>query len=418
VPGDAQAADGPRTALEHALAVGRALLGVPILRLAWLPAPDAQGDVTPTGDAPVGDLPVSNARRDRGTPAGHFAATDPVALALATEVQRRGGPLMVEDTRAAAPLHGVALVDGLRIMACLAAPLPLEQPGPFAVLCALDSVPRWWSERQDAQLRALAHVIAALLAPRAPAIAAAAAPDSASPPVVEAIGELAGGVAHDFNNLLTVIAANAELLRQHPPEAGVPTVELDAIERAAGEAAELTRQLLAFGRQLPQAPSPLSVHRWLAEEEGALREVVPAGVQLEFTLRADAPHVHVDPSLLRDALIALVRHASDATPDGGLVRIESARLRLDAPCPAQPAPVPPGDWIRLSVIDNGAGLSASAQRRFFEPFFTTRDVRRGRWLGLSAVYGTVAQSGGCATVESAPAAGTRVHLWLPSLPRP
>jgi signal transduction histidine kinase len=399
-------ASGARTPLDDALALGRALLGVPILRLAWLPG---AGPTAASGDPPAGGS-------ERHDASAHFSPGDPVGRALATEVQQLDGPLVVEDTRSAAPLHGIPVVDGLRIMACLAVPMAGAPGTPDGALCALDSVPRWWSDRDSLLLTSLARVVAALLAPRA-------AGDEAPPPIargdtplLESIERLAGGVAHDFNNLLTVIAANAELLRHHPLDAPSPAVELEAIERAARQATELTWQLLAFSRQLPASPEPLPVHTWLAELEAPIRACLPAGVRLEFAWRADSPQVRADPALLRHAVLALVENASEALGGVGVVRIETARLTLDAPYAAHPEPVPAGAWIRLSVVDSGPGLAPSVVRQLFEPFFTTRDVRRGRGLGLSAVHGIVAQVGGCCTVESAVGEGTRVHLWVPPLP--
>ncbi len=375
-----------------------------------------------------------------------FGPEDPVGRALFAEVEQLGGPLAIEDTRAAPPLRGTATIGALRIMACLAVPARDATGKVQAVLCALDGVPRWWSERDLALTASIAQAFAALLAPGTPSVQAPSvdapsvdapsvdapsvdAPPAARPPAaavrtegspsrqsreaLRAVGELAGGVAHDFNNLLTVISANAELLRQVLDER-VPrelvTRELDEIERATGDASELTWQLLAFGQQLPLEPVHLDLHETLGALYGCVRSALPDRVALEMALTAPRSHVRLDPAHFEHALLALVSNAADAMPDGGVLRLHTA-LRTTAGGDGRNGAA--DEWLTLSVQDTGIGVPASEIGRLFDPFYSTKEVGRGRGLGLASVHGIVAQAGGHCTVESVAGSGTTVVVWLP-----
>ncbi len=230
---------------------------------------------------------------------------------------------------------------------------------------------------------------------------------------LEAIGLLAGGVAHDFNNLLTVIAANTELLQQLPVAVEGAT-EISEIQRAAARASNLTRQLLAFSGQQLLEPREIEVNQIIASLGGIVRRLLPETVQVETSLTTQPTTVHIDVAQLEQVIVNLVTNARDAMPDGGVLQLASSRRLLGELLPARPAPIPPGQWVVLSVRDTGTGIPPQVIDRVFEPFFTTRDVGAGTGLGLATAYGIVTQSGGCCTVESAVGHGTTFELWIPA----
>jgi len=230
---------------------------------------------------------------------------------------------------------------------------------------------------------------------------------------LEAIGLLAGGVAHDFNNLLTVIAANTELLQQLPLAVEGAT-EISEIQRAAARASDLTRQLLAFSGQQQLEPREVEVNQIIASLEGIVRRVLPETVQVETSLTTQPTTVHIDVAQFEQVIVNLVTNARDSMPDGGALQLATSRRVLGELQPARPAPVPPGQWVVLSVRDTGTGIPPQVLERVFEPFFTTRDVGAGTGLGLATAYGIVTQSGGCCTVESAVGHGTTFELWIPA----
>ncbi|PWG65779.1 hypothetical protein DEM34_00500 [Spiribacter halobius] len=229
---------------------------------------------------------------------------------------------------------------------------------------------------------------------------------------LEALGQLTGGVAHDFNNLLTVICGNAEILQR----GDIPSDEtsrLLANLRTAGErATRLTRHLLAFARQQPLAPERLDLCRHLEGQRELLQQSVTEAVTLELCL-ADTPCItRVDPGQLDAAILNLAVNARDAMPGGGHLRIA-----VDHAAPRDPE-IPPGSgpYVRLRVVDTGAGMPPEVRDRIFDPFFTTKPRAHGTGLGLSMVHGFVRQSGGDLSVRSEPGAGTAITLLLPRIP--
>ncbi len=221
---------------------------------------------------------------------------------------------------------------------------------------------------------------------------------------MDALGRLAGGVAHDFNNLVTAIAGYAELAqRAAPPGDGRLAHDLAAIVDAAGRAASLTRQLLAFSRIEVVEPRPFDAAAVVADMEEMLAGLAGEDVRLEVSA-GEGCCVEADPGQLEQVVLNLVVNARDAMPTGGTLRIG---------CEA----VPGGELVRLTVSDTGVGMTDEVRARLFEPFFTTKEHGRGTGLGLSTVYGIVDAWGGSISVESAPGEGTRFTVDLPRLDR-
>jgi len=235
---------------------------------------------------------------------------------------------------------------------------------------------------------------------------------------MEAIGQLAGGVAHDFNNLLTVIAGFSEQIATDPAAAGVRE-EVAEIQHAAARAADLTRQLLAFGRRQVLNPTLLDLRVHVREMERLLRRTIGDDVTLETDFSTQLGRVRADASQVEQVLLNLVVNARDAMPEGGRIRISLRDLDVEEGVRSD-GEVPPGRYVVLEVEDTGAGIEPGLLARIFEPFFTTKPAGTGTGLGLATVYGIVHQSGGYLWVDGRPGVGAlfRVHFPRVSEPEP
>jgi signal transduction histidine kinase len=235
---------------------------------------------------------------------------------------------------------------------------------------------------------------------------------------LEAVGQLTGGVAHDFNNLLTVITGNLELI-QATIERGheLPVERLSKLigtaQNAAHHGAQITRQLLAFGRRSTLRAETIDLNSFLSASEDFLRRALGEAIELDLVYAPDLWPCWADPVQFEAAILNLVVNARDAMPRGGRLSIETDNVEIDRATAEEAGGPVPGAYVRVSVSDNGIGMDAETATRAFEPFFTTKEVGRGSGLGLSQVYGFINQSGGHVSVDSAPGAGTSFRLYLP-----
>jgi PAS domain S-box-containing protein len=231
---------------------------------------------------------------------------------------------------------------------------------------------------------------------------------------LETVGKLAGGVAHDFNNLLTVVLGTCELLAREAAGEERIAREVERIRSAARRAADLTRQLLAFGRRQVLTPRPVDLDRALLELEALLVRVLPESIELRLDLRAEGAVVEIDPAQLEQVVINLVVNARDALPAGGEIALETTRLSAPPPgVPRRDEPVA-GAGVLLAVHDDGVGMDRATLERCFEPFFSSKEPGEGAGLGLATAYGIVQQSGGAIWAESAPGRGSTFFVFLPS----
>lgn len=231
---------------------------------------------------------------------------------------------------------------------------------------------------------------------------------------MEAVGQLAGGIAHDFNNLLTVIRMHCELM-----EPVIPLrlkADLEAVDGAARRAADLTAQLLAFGRKQMLQPRRLDMNRLVRGIEVMLSRLLGEGVQVELRLTEGLRAVFADRSQLEQVIINLAVNARDAMPHGGRLILETFLTDIDEHFgDGRGVTIPVGPYVVLAVHDVGIGIGPETMGRIFEPFFTTKGPGKGTGLGLSTVYGIVKQSGGFIWAYSEPGEGTTMSVYLPAL---
>ena len=229
---------------------------------------------------------------------------------------------------------------------------------------------------------------------------------------MEAVGRLTGGVAHDFNNLLTVVIGALDIMLRSPNDAAKRQKLGEAALAAARRGEGLTHQLLAFSRRQALRPEAVDLNVQIRESEPLLRRAVGEAVEFKLKLRRGGARVNVDPSQFEAALLNLVVNARDAVGDKGRITVQTQSCTV---APGEVADLAAGDYVCVTVSDNGAGMPPEVIARVFEPFFTTKAVGKGTGLGLSQVYGFARQSGGAARIRSSVGRGTEINLFLPPL---
>jgi len=230
---------------------------------------------------------------------------------------------------------------------------------------------------------------------------------------MDSVGRLAGGIAHDFNNLLTAILAGVQFALDALPPDSPARSELQLIDAAGQRAADLTRQLLAFARKQPTNPRVVSLSTVVGGVEQLLRRVL--GEQVELVVRAapDTWDCHVDPGQVEQYIVNLAVNARDAMHGTGRLILEVDNVVLDEVMASRYGELAPGDYVRLSVADDGEGMTAEVMEHLFEPFFTTKEVGAGTGLGLATCYGIVKQNGGAVFVYSELGQGTTFKAYFP-----
>ena len=230
---------------------------------------------------------------------------------------------------------------------------------------------------------------------------------------MEALGQLAGGIAHDFNNLLAVIRGYGSMLRDELDPECASQADVNELLNTTDRAASLTRQLLAFSRQQPNAPRLIDLGDTVVRMAPILGRLMPGGVALDIKARPGHPVV-ADPGQMEQVLLNLVVNARDAVRNGGtvLVDVEEGRTLSSTDHGSTD-----GRTAVLVVSDTGAGIHPDVLPRIFEPFFTTKVEANGTGLGLATVHGIVTQHGGGIDVTSEVGRGATFRVWLPAAPR-
>lgn len=228
----------------------------------------------------------------------------------------------------------------------------------------------------------------------------------------EALGRLAGGIAHDLNNLLTVVLGQLWLLDDGRGAAHPHAGDLATLQGAVDRMKALTQQLLAFARAQIISPRVIALGAQLEAIRPLLVRVIEERVRIVLAHADDLWHVNVDPSQFDQVVLNLCANARDAMPDGGVIEIGTANVRLDAK-EGRHLLVAPGEYVCLSVADTGIGIPPESLSRIFEPFFSSKSTSKGTGLGLATVEGVVRQAGGAIEVTSVVGKGTRFNLYFP-----
>lgn len=231
---------------------------------------------------------------------------------------------------------------------------------------------------------------------------------------MEAIGQLTGGIAHDFNNSLATILGFAALaLRRCAPEDAKQHQYLDAIRQAGEHARDLVEKMLSFSRSTPREDvQAIDATPLLTEAKRMLQAVIPATMQIDTVIDTAAPTVLIDATAFNQIVFNLVLNARDAIGEHGHIRVcLTAPRRIRGECTACHVAID-GDYVELSVSDDGCGIPSDHLHRIFDPFFSTKEVGKGTGMGLSMLHGIVHRAGGHVIVESSPGAGTTMRVLL------
>jgi len=231
---------------------------------------------------------------------------------------------------------------------------------------------------------------------------------------MESVGRLAGGVAHDFNNMLGVILGHIELAEDQIESFSPVVSNLEEIHKAATRSADLTRQLLTFARKQTITPKVLDLNETVEGMLKMLHRMVGENIELCWTPGEGVAQVYMDPSQIHQILANLCINARDAIKDVGRIHVTTSRIHVDQSPQEAPIDGVPGDYVMLTVSDDGCGMDRATIDQLFEPFFTTKELGRGTGLGLSTVHGIVKQNSGHICVQSEVGRGSTFRIYLPA----
>jgi two-component system, cell cycle sensor histidine kinase and response regulator CckA len=232
---------------------------------------------------------------------------------------------------------------------------------------------------------------------------------------LETVGKLSGGIAHEFNSILTAILGQCEMLLADLPSGSPSAKSATEISQAAGRAATLTRQLLAYGRKQFLKPETLDLNKVIAGMEGVFHHLMGGEVTTQIVPSPNLQAVKVDAGQIEQVIMNMAINARDAMPNGGKLTLETANVSIDEESVGRYPDLKAGKYVMLAITDIGAGMSEQVKARLFEPFFTTKGVGEGTGLGLSSCYGIIKQSGGHISVYSEPGRGTTFKIYLPQV---
>jgi signal transduction histidine kinase/ActR/RegA family two-component response regulator len=228
---------------------------------------------------------------------------------------------------------------------------------------------------------------------------------------MESIGQLTAGLAHDFNNLLQMVSGNLELALSRTQDESLRR-PLENASRAAERGSKLTKQLLAFARKTRLEAKPTNLNNLIVEFGDMLENSVGPQIEVQLNLRARVPSALVDPVHLEMAVLNVLINARDAMPKGGCVTIGTSKVHLNGNAPDHHLPA--GDYVALTISDEGEGMPPHVLERATEPFFTTKSQGKGTGLGLAMVHGFVQQSLGRLEIDSERGKGTTIRMLFPA----
>lgn len=230
---------------------------------------------------------------------------------------------------------------------------------------------------------------------------------------MESVGRLAGGVAHDFNNMLGVILGYTDMALSQLEPGQTHYNDFQQIRKAAERSADITRQLLAFASKQIVAPQILDLNQTVEKMCKALRQAIGENIELAWFPGYDLWRISMDPVQVGQVLVNLCVNARESIADKGKITIKTENATLaDTSCVGQPWLIP-GDYVQLTVTDNGCGIDKEMIENLFEPFFTSKEISKGAGLGLATVYGAIKQNKGFINVTSELEQGTKFIIYLP-----
>ena len=232
---------------------------------------------------------------------------------------------------------------------------------------------------------------------------------------MESVGHLAGGVAHDFNNLLMVVGGYASLLLKRLPEEHPGYRMIGEIRKSVVRGGALTQQLLAFGGKQVTQIRRIGLNPVVEESSNMLKQLLPANIQVIRNCATDLVSVMGDSNQMGQVLMNLIINARDAMPKGGTLTLETTNMDARSTVSLGFESVPEGKYARLSVRDDGVGMTREEQSHLFEPFYTTKEKGKGTGLGLSIVHGIIVRNGGHLAVQSQVGKGSAFHILLPEV---
>jgi len=230
---------------------------------------------------------------------------------------------------------------------------------------------------------------------------------------MEGIGNLTGGIAHDFNNLLGIVQGNLEILERELKGDEKLLKRVSKALSGVHRGTEITKQLLRFSRPKPVSSEPLSINNSIINMEALIDKSLLKKIQLQLFLADDLWLASLDEGDFQDSILNLIINARDAMPEGGRILIETANKVLDESYASTHPDIHPGEYVQISLSDNGCGMDTQTLEQAFEPFFSTKELSKGTGLGLSMVYGFVKRSHGTIQLYSELAHGTKVNMYFP-----
>lgn len=230
---------------------------------------------------------------------------------------------------------------------------------------------------------------------------------------MDALGKLTGGIAHDFNNILGIIMGYSEMLIAACPEETDTQKFANEILHASERGASLTRKLLSFSRPHQSEDELLNINLLLIDRQDMLEKIITARIKLKLELDEDLWPVFINGGDFEDAIVNITLNAMHAMKNGGVITVTTKNTHLTT-LKARYLEIEPGDYVKISITDNGVGISKEIQNKVFDPFFTSKG-KLGAGLGLTQVYTLVKSHAGAVKVDSELDQGACITIYLPKL---
>ncbi len=233
---------------------------------------------------------------------------------------------------------------------------------------------------------------------------------------MESVGTLAGGIAHDFNNILQAINGYTELMLISGTVTDADKKSLEKIQKASERGAALVKKLLLFSRKVDAQKKRLNVNREVEQAESILARTIPRMIDIDLRLADELWPVNADPIQIEQIFLNLGSNSADAMPDGGKIVIETANKTVESEENGRQGEIRPGNYVRITISDNGVGMDSETVAHIFDPFYTTKEIGKGTGLGLASVYGVVKNHGGYIVCRSEMNRGTVFDIYIPASP--